>query len=154
VIVAVLIFAVTQLFGGNAKTPPAKTGTSTTTTTHHTTGHRTATTKTPPPAPDTITVSVLNGTTVTHLASGAWTKLAARGFKEGAIADAPAQDHVRTIVGYIAGRHAAAVEVAHDLGLSAADARPVDSASLAAGSAGGLAPQVVVTLGSEYANSR
>jgi len=149
-----MIFAVTQLFGGNGSTPPART--SKTTTTHTTTAGRTptATTKVPPPAPDTITVSVLNGTTVTHLASGAWTKLAARGFKQGAVADAPTQDHVRTIVGYIAGKHPAAIEVAHDLGLSAADALPVDSAGLTAGSAGGLHPQVVVTLGSEYANSQ
>ena len=73
------------------------------------------------------------------------------GYKKGAVADAPSQGHSTTVIGYTPGNRAAAVEVAADMGVSAVHVHPVDSLSLTDARAAGAAPQVVVTLGSDYA---
>ncbi len=94
---------------------------------------------------------MLNGTGTSHLASGAWAVLAARGFRHGAIANAPAQGVSTSVVGYTHGHRAAALAVARDLSLSPGHVSAVDAASLADAERNGHTPQVVVTLGADYA---
>jgi hypothetical protein len=143
VIVAVLIFIATRIFGSGTGTPSSQT-------THtHTGGGAPAAHA---PAAASITVAVLNGTGTSHLASGAWGRLAQQGFRRhGAIANAPSAGVTRSVVGYTAHHRAAALEVARDLSLSAAHVRPVGRASLLDAEHNGRTPQVVVTLGSDYA---
>ena len=141
VIVAVLIVIATQVFGGSS-TPPASNGQTTT---------PPASRSSNGPAPSSVTVAVLNGTHTSHLATGAASILGGLGFRQGAIANAPSQGHTFTIVGYTAGNLAAADEVARDLQLSQSHVQPAVASSVSAARAAGLAPQVVVTLGTDYA---
>jgi hypothetical protein len=77
--------------------------------------------------------------------------LAGKGFVKGAIANAPSQADATSSVGYTHGHHRAAVAIAQDLSLGTGVVAPVDAATLAAAERNGAKPQVVVTLGADYA---
>jgi hypothetical protein len=131
VIVAVLIFIATKVFSTGS--PPAKT-------------------RPPGPVPATITVAVLNGTHASGLASQVSTSLSGLGFKRGFVGNALSHGHHVTLVGYTAPADlAAAKEVAKDLGNNTR-VGPADAATkgLAEAQVGAI-PDVIVTLGSEYA---
>ena len=102
------------------------------------------------PAPSSITVAVLNGTTTTGLAGQLSAKLVGDGFAKGGVADAPSQTAATTTVGYTKGKKVAADEVANRLRISLARVVPVTSANDAAASAAGTHPQVVVTIGVKH----
>jgi hypothetical protein len=104
----------------------------------------------PAPAPSSITVAVLNGTTTTGLAGQLSAKLVGDGFAKGSVADAPSQTAATTTVGYTKGNKAAADEVAKRLRISLARVVPVTSANDATASAAGTHPQVVVTIGVQH----
>jgi hypothetical protein len=131
VIVAVLVFIATKVF--STSSPPANTA------------------RPPGPVPATITVAVLNGTHASGLASQVAGRLARLGFKQGTIGNALSHGHHYTLVGYLtpAGR-AAAEEVAKDLAPTPTRVGPADPATVTIAEAAGGAPQVIVTLGSEY----
>jgi hypothetical protein len=139
VIVVALILIAEQLFGGSSSPP------------RHTTHPPASATG---PAPSTVTVSVLNGTHTTHLASTAWSVLSKLGYRQGALADAPSQDHSITFIAFTGANRPAAVEVAHDLGIATVHVHnTIDRASLAAATATGQAPpSVIVILGRNYAS--
>jgi hypothetical protein len=141
VIVAALILVAEHVFGGGGKPTPSS-------------SHRTnsATNTSGAPAPSTVTVSVLNGTHVVHLASTAWAVLGKLGFKQGALADAPVQDHRITFIGFTGKNRAAAVEVARDLNVATVHVHDtIDQATLAAATTTGHAPPtVIVILGANF----
>jgi hypothetical protein len=101
--------------------------------------------------PASITVAVLNGTGTSHLASRAWAVLAPLGFRKGAIANAPSQSDATSTVGYTHLHRRAARAIAAELSLGAGAVGPVDHASLVDAERNGGTPQVVVTLGADYA---
>jgi hypothetical protein len=102
------------------------------------------------PSPSTVRVAVLNGTHTTGLATSVSATLVSKGFRKGAVADAPVQTHTSTIVGYTPGNRAAAVEVAADLSLSSSQVQPADSASTAVADTHHATSKVIVTLGSDF----
>jgi hypothetical protein len=102
------------------------------------------------PAPSSITVAVLNGTTTTGLAGQLSAKLVGDGFAKGGVADAASQTAATTTVGYTKGNKVAADEVAKRLRISLARVVPVTSANDATASAAGTRPQVVVTIGVQH----
>jgi hypothetical protein len=131
VIVAVLIFIATKVFStGGSHAPRTAVG----------------------PTPATVTVAVLNGTHTSGLANQVADRLDRLGFKQGTIGNALSHGHHYTLVGYLtqAGR-AAAKEVAKDLAPTPTRVGPADPDTVSIVEAAGGAPQVVVTLGSEYA---
>jgi len=132
VIVAVLIFIATKVFSTGST--PAKTA------------------RPPGPVPATITVAVLNGTHASGLASQVSTVLSGLGFKRGFVGNALSHGHHVTLVGYTAPADlAAANEVAKDLGNNTR-VGPADAATKGVAEAQlGSIPDVIVTLGSEYA---
>jgi hypothetical protein len=144
VIVAVLIFIATRLFGSSSPNTPSTHSTGTSAQNSNRAGSS-------GPAPATVTVAVLNGTNTSHLASDAWKRLASHGFRQGAIANAPSSD-ANSSVGYTRGHRKAALEVARDLSLGAGAVAPVHAANLAVAEHSGRAPQVVATLGADYAS--
>ena len=137
VIVVVLIFIATRVLGGGSSPPPGT----------QTTGSQTVASG---PSPSTVRVAVLNGTHTAQLATSVSATLVTKGFRKGAVADAPSQTHSSTIVGYTPGNRAAAVEVAADLSLSSSHVQPADSASTAVADAHHAKPKVIVTLGSDF----
>jgi hypothetical protein len=127
VIVAVLIFIATRVFGSGS-TPKAAG---------------------PPPA--TVTVAVLNGTHSPGLAGQVAAVLTGLGFKRGLVGNALSQGHRSTLVGYVTpASRAAALTVAKDLVPTPTRVGPVDAATLAVAEAQGGTPDVVVTIGSRY----
>jgi len=141
VIVVALILIAEHVFGGSGKSTPPSSGQNTNSVS---TGGG--------PAPSTVTVSVLNGTHTQHLATTAWAVLGKLGFRQGAIADAPVQDHRITYIGFTGANRRAAVEVARDLNVATVHVHDtIDQATLAAATATGHAPPaVVVILGANY----
>ena len=140
IVAVLLIFIVQSAFGGGGTKPPGK---SPTTGSARTGGG---------PAPGSVTVAVLNGTPTAHLASGAAGVLAGLGFREGAVADAASQGHRTTVVYFIAGSdRAAALEVARDLNVNAIHVHKASASTIAAAAGTGGIPQVIVTLGRDYA---
>jgi hypothetical protein len=105
--------------------------------------------------PSSVTVAVLNGTTVNELAHRTGQRLTAKGFKEGQLATATNQSLRSTVVGYLPGRRLAALAVAHALKLTAAAVAPIQAASKALACPGSAActADVVVTVGSDLAHS-
>ena len=142
VIVVALILVAEQVFGGSSR-PPTPSSTQTTNSVSNAANA---------PAPSTVTVGVLNGTHTANLASGAWGVLSKLGFRKGAIADAPAQNHRITFIAFTGANRAAAVEVARDLSIATVHVHStIDTATLAAATATGHAPPaVVVILGANY----
>lgn len=142
VIVAVLIFVATRLFAaGPANSPPART----TTNTNGQANNPSA------PSPSSVTVAVLNGTQTSGLAGRVSTLLAGKGFAKGSVGNALSHHHTTTLVSYSAGNRAAALEVAKDLAPTTPRVGPVDAATASVAAANGAAPNVVVTIGSDYA---
>jgi hypothetical protein len=138
VIVAVLIFVASRVLGGGSSTPPGSQTTSS------------QSSGVSGPSPSTVRVAVLNGTHTTGLATSVSATLVSKGFRKGAIADAPVQTHTSTIVGYTPGNRAAAVEVAADLSLSSSQVQLADSASTAVADTHHATSKVIVTLGSDF----
>jgi hypothetical protein len=105
--------------------------------------------------PSSVTVAVLNGTTVNELAHRTGRRLTAKGFKEGQLATASNQSLRSTVVGYLPGHRLAALAVAHALKLTAAAVAPARAASkaLACPSSAPCTADVIVTVGSDLAHA-
>jgi hypothetical protein len=80
--------------------------------------------------PSTVTVAVLNGTTVTNLAHDVAGRLGTDGYKEGTIATAADQTHSSTVVAYLSGHQADARAVAAVLNLKASSVAPVNQQAM------------------------
>jgi hypothetical protein len=105
--------------------------------------------------PSSVTVAVLNATTVNQLAHHTAQHLTVQGFKEGQLATASNQSLKATTVGYLPGHRLDALAVAHALKLTAAAVGPVQAASRAL-ACPGTAPctaDVVVTVGADLAHA-
>jgi hypothetical protein len=105
--------------------------------------------------PSTVTVAVLNGTTVNELAHRTGQRLTVQGFKEGQLATASNQSVKTTMVGYLPGHRLAALAVAHALKLTDSAVAPAQSASkaLACPGTAPCAADVIVTVGSDLAHA-
>ncbi len=108
--------------------------------------------------PATVTVAVLNGTTVTNLAHDVSGRLAVDGYKQGAIATAAAQTQTSTLVAYLAGHRADARAVAAVLDLKGSAVKAVNQQAMGVACPGATATatsscsaDVVVTVGSDLA---
>jgi hypothetical protein len=101
-----------------------------------------------------VTVAVLNGTAVYHLADGISTQLSAAGFKPGTVTNAATQTQATTTVEYAPGdqRDAAAVQKA--LKLSPSSVQPMTSDTQALGCPQASSCSVVVTVGQDLASSQ
>jgi len=136
VLVGVIVLVASQLLSGGSSTPPAST---------------TSTQSTSGPAPSSVTVAVLNGTTEGGLAGRVAATLSSKGYRRGAVANAPTQNHTSTVIEYTSGNRNAAIEVAIALALTPAQVVPASGATLAAASQSGASPTAIVLLGSNYA---
>jgi hypothetical protein len=107
--------------------------------------------------PSHVTVAVLNGTDTNQLAHHVAAGLATRGYKEGRIATASNQTVTTTQVAYLPGRanRTDALYVAHALHLRPAAVGPIGVAAraVACPPPGACTANVVVTVGSDLANS-
>jgi hypothetical protein len=104
--------------------------------------------------PSTVTVAVLNGTSVNQLAHHISAKLVAAGYKQGAIATAANQTEATSVVAYRPGRtnRTDALHVAASLGLRSSAVRPVDQSTLqVACPVSTSCANVVVTVGADLA---
>ncbi len=105
-----------------------------------------------------VTVAVLNGTGVTHLAKDVSVKLTRAGYKQGTVANAAVQTHTGTIVAYLRGQRAAAVHVATALRVSQRSIEPADHDAIgmcsasAAGGSGSCSADVIVTVGTDLSS--
>jgi len=101
--------------------------------------------------PSTVTVAVLNGTSTNHLARSVADRLAASGYKQGAVATASDQTRTKTVVAYMPGHRNDAVHVAQSLKLSASAVAPVDSSTqtIACPQTSPCTVDVVVTVGTD-----
>jgi LytR cell envelope-related transcriptional attenuator len=100
--------------------------------------------------PSTVTVAVLNGTAVNGLAGRTATRLAALGYKRGTVATASNQTFTSSVVAYMPGRRADALEVARTLRLKPSAVQPIDSSTQAvACPQSPCNAQVVVTAGAD-----
>ena len=144
VAVAVVLFAVTAIGGSNTHTSSGQT------------------TNPPRPGhtggaaafkPASITVAVLNGTSVNQLAHKVGAKLMALGYKEGTLATASNQTEAKTIVAYLPGskNRVGAQHVATALGLHRSAVQPVDQGTLQVACPGPstCTANVVVTVGAD-----
>jgi len=105
-------------------------------------------------APASVTVAVLNGTSVANLAHKVALQLGKVGFKPGNVATAANQTMTTTTVGYLPGQGPAAVLVAKQLKLGSGSVGPVDQSSqTVACPASPCTAQVVVTVGSDRAST-
>ncbi len=103
--------------------------------------------------PATVTVAVLNGTAVNGLAGRTATRLAALGYKRGTVATASNQTFTTSVIAYVPGRRADALQVARALRLKPSAVQPIDSSTHTV--ACPQAPcnaQVVVTAGADIAS--
>lgn len=111
--------------------------------------------------PANVTVAVLNGTAVYHLAQDVANKLVGHGYKQGPVTNASVQTQASTVVGYLAGHEVAADEVAAALSLSpsavqqAGQPAIVACADFAAGgtttTSSSCSADVIVTVGADLA---
>jgi hypothetical protein len=109
---------------------------------------RAATKRTRKPAvvkPGSVTVAVLNGTTVPGLAAALREQIAAAGFKKGPIDVFSDQQVAESVVQYAPGQHAAAKAVGRTLGISRREAVTAGSRALAG------AATVIVIAGADQA---
>ncbi len=106
-------------------------------------------------APGSVTIAVVNDTTVNQLAHHTAQRLTAKGFKQGQLATGANQSLKTTTVGYLPGRRLDALAVAHALKLTAAVVAPVQAASkaLACPGTAPCAADVVVTVGADLAHA-
>jgi len=107
--------------------------------------------------PSTVTVTVLNGTTVPNLAHSIAAELATGGFKQGAApTNASDQSETATQVGYVSGHRVAALAVAKYLKLGSTSVQPVspsDETVACGGSTTSCPDDVVVTVGTDLVSS-
>jgi hypothetical protein len=104
--------------------------------------------------PDTVTVSVLNGTDMSGLAGDVTKRLQAVGYRKGAVTNASDQTHTSTIVAYIAPayrRDALAVATSLKLGRAAVQLVDPTSKATACPPAQACTSAVVVTVGQDLA---
>jgi len=141
VVVVILLAAGVFSGGSSTKQPnhigPAPTGVSAGTT---------ATGGAKPAARSTVTVSVLNGTTVAGLARSAATKLQASGFKIGQVTNAADNARSATIVAYAPRHQAEALDVARIIGVGPDAVQPIDQGTRLIA---GPDAVVVVTVGAD-----
>jgi len=117
--------------------------------------HHAATPKTTTTVSDaSITVSVLNGTPVYHLADDIATQLGADGFKEGTVTNAATQTQPTTTVEYVPGDQQDAAAVQKALKLSPSSVQPITSDTQALGCPQAGSCTVVVTVGADLSNSQ
>jgi CBS domain containing-hemolysin-like protein len=104
--------------------------------------------------PALVTVAVLNGTATPNLAHTIGSRLAAVGYKEGAIVTASDQTQTSTVVGYLPGHRSDALAVATSLKVGLSSVAPVDpsSQSVACPPPAPCTAGVVVTVGSDLAS--
>jgi nucleoside diphosphate kinase len=108
--------------------------------------------------PSVVTVAVLNGTGVTHLAKDVSDKLNKAGYKQGTVANAAVQTHRDTIIAYLPKDRPDAVHVAKALHLPQRSIQPADHAAIgmcstsAAAGRNSCSAKVIVTVGSDLAN--
>jgi hypothetical protein len=150
VVAAIVIVLLSLTSSGSAPNtvtnPPAAVSNAPTTPTHHR-----AKPKTPTVNPANVTVSVLNGTAVYHLADSIGGQLAAAGFKEGTITNAATQTQTTTTVEYAPGDRQDAVAVQKALKLSPSAVQPMTPDTQALGCPQGSSCSVVVTVGQDLA---
>jgi ABC-type molybdate transport system substrate-binding protein len=104
--------------------------------------------------PSTVSVAVLNGTATAGLAAKVMTQLAQSGYKQGTNpTNAANQTHATTVVAYMAGHRADALQVAKSLKLSSAAVQPIDAGTqaLACPQPTSCGVDVVVTVGQDLA---
>lgn len=117
--------------------------------------HHSTTAKKPPAVNDaSVTVAVLNGTAVYHLANSVATKLSGLGFKEGTVADAANQQESATTVQYVSGDQRDATAVARALKLPDSSVQPITPDTQALGCPQAGSCSVVVTVGSDLASAQ
>jgi hypothetical protein len=108
--------------------------------------------------PSHVTVAVLNGTGVTHLAKDVSDKLNKAGYKQGTVANAAVQTHRATIIAYLPKDRADAVQVAKALHLSQRSIQPADHAAIGmcststAAGRNSCSAKVIVTVGTDLAS--
>jgi hypothetical protein len=117
--------------------------------------HHSSRPATPAFKPSSVTVAVLNGTSYSR-AAGRWaTKLAADGYKKGAITNGPDQTRTTTVVAYLPGFKSDALQVAKSLSLGSGAVQAVDSPTLqtlACQQSSSCSANVVVTVGADLAS--
>ena len=103
--------------------------------------------------PALVTVAVLNGTATPNLAHTIGSRLAAVGYKEGAIVTASDQTQTSTVVGYLPGHRSDALAVATLLKLGSSSVAPVNQSnqSVACPPPATCTAAVIVTVGSDLA---
>ncbi len=82
--------------------------------------------------PASVTVTVLNGTPITGLATDVLNVLANGGYKSGVAANAAVQTQTASVVGYLPGNQVAADNVAKALGLRPSAVQPASQAAVVA----------------------
>ena len=106
-------------------------------------------------SPASVTVAVLNGTATNQLAHTVGSKLAAVGYKEGALRTASNQTQTATVVAYLPGaqNRTAALHVAAALKLGSASVQPIDQSTqqVACPPPQACTANVVVTVGADLA---
>jgi hypothetical protein len=151
-LVIVIVIVATSLGGSDNKAAPnTVASTPTPTPITATSGKHTTTTTKKAPARSSISVGVLNGTTVNGLARTVGDKLSGAGFQVPKASEKNASDstHASTIVAYSSGQRASGLAVAKTLGLGSDSLTALDQdTSVVAGS--GLT--VVVTVGADLSN--
>jgi hypothetical protein len=100
-----------------------------------------------------VTVAVLNGTAVYHLANSIATQLGAAGFKEGTITNAATQTQPSTTVEYAPGAQGDAAAVAKALKLGSGAVQPITADTQALGCPQTASCSVVVTVGADLAST-
>jgi hypothetical protein len=131
-VVAVLVVAGILIFGGGSDNPAPKPNTVAPPSSSVASGAPSSSAKKAAPKLDrgSITVSVLNGTTVTGLARSAADKVTGKGYREGVVTnDSTNQQRPVTQVYYEAKGKAAALDVAKVLGVKAVNVKPMDANS-------------------------
>ena len=151
-ILAVIVILLVSLTGGTSHSASHTSAR----TTNSPRSHRTGATKPAAVNDASVTVAVLNGTPVYHLANGVATRLGAEGFKKGTIANAADQTQSTTSVQYLPGAQRDAAAVAKALKLGASSVQPIaaDTQALACPQTTPCNADVVVTVGSALTNTQ
>jgi hypothetical protein len=103
--------------------------------------------------PSSVTVGVLNGTGIYHLANSVATQLGGDGFKEGTITNAATQTQPSTTVEYVPGDQKDAAAVAKTLKLSSSAVQPITPTTQQLGCPSGPC-NVVVTVGPDLESTQ
>ena len=147
--VIVLLVTLTSSGGNSPAASSTVRSTNTPGTKHHQTRSATV-------APSSVTAAVLNGTATAGLAHRVALKLSGAGYKEGTVATATDQTRTTTTVAYLPGFRRDALAVASSLKLGATAVAPVDqpTQAVACPPPTPCAANVIVTVGSDLANTQ